>query len=182
MLTELNDESVIELLSTFSCPPNLDVQNFLTDPNKGIRFEKSANARTYLILSDPGGDILAYFSITFKELILDEADISKAEIKRMDGISKKAERVRSFLIGQLGKNFSVTDNPLTLEDILSEIYSVISQARELVGGRIIILECEDSEKLIRLYQQHGFTLIETENGDLPELRTMYTHIQDTPER
>ncbi|NLN66605.1 MAG: acetyltransferase [Alcaligenaceae bacterium] len=141
-----------------------------------MRFEQTDNARTYLILNDDSGEILAYFSLSFKELRLTNTSISKSKIQRMDGISKNAGRIRAFLIGQIGKNTAVASNPISLENILSEIYAVISAAKELIGGRIIILECEDSEDLIKLYERHGFTLIATLDPQQSRLRTMYTHV------
>lgn len=49
---------------------------------------------------------------------------------------------------------------------------MIRTAQKAVGGKVIILECEDNPSLIKLYEQHGFHLIDTksdENG----LKTMY---------
>lgn len=135
----------------------------------------TGNARTYLILDDADGAILAYFSITFKELILDGAKLAKAEVRRMDGIRRDAERIRAYLIGQLGKNAGISSNRIRLADILEEIYSVIAQARALIGGRIIFLECEDDDRLLALYEDHGFKLIESEGKESPRLRIMYTH-------
>ncbi|MDR7123098.1 hypothetical protein [Rheinheimera soli] len=173
MLEELGEEPTTRLLSLFSCPRNPDVENFLKQ--KSIAFEKTHNARTRLIL-DEQGSILAYFSVSFKELVLESAALNKSQVKRLDGFNKNAERIRAFLIGQLGKNFSVQNNRITLADILAEIYSIIHDARELVGGRVIILECENNPALIQLYRDHGFTLIETTDDDKTELRTMYIHI------
>lgn len=178
MLTELGEDNTIELLSSFSCPQNLDVQSFLTQATKAIRFETTGNARTYLILDGTSGAILAYFSVSFKELLLRDTTLSKSQVKKLDGISKNAEQIRAFLIGQVGKNASIEDNPLNLASILDEIYAVIAAARQLIGGRVIILECENSPKLIQLYQEHGFTLIETTDDDTTELRTLYTHVTE----
>lgn len=77
----------------------------------------------------------------------------------------------------MGKNKAISDNPLNLEIILTEIYGVINQARDLIGGRTIILECTEDEKLVNLYESHGFKKIEMEpnhNGDI----TMYIIIKD----
>lgn len=82
------------------------------------------------------------------------------------------------MIGQLGKNTSIDQNPITLEIILEEIYAVISEARNLIGGRIIILECEDSPQLIQLYERNGFSLIQTADEAQAELRTMYIHVAE----
>lgn len=79
---------------------------------------------------------------------------------------------------ELGKNDNIESNPISLVDILNEVYLVIHEARELVGGRVVILECEDCEKLINLYKEHGFKLIDTEGDDQVNLRTMYIHIEE----
>lgn len=160
---------------SFSCPPNPDVESFLLNKDKGIRFENTSISRTYLIIDDDTGDILAYFSISFKEITLDTSNISKSLIKRLDGINKRAETLKVYLIGQIGKNFSVNNNPIKLDNILNEIYNVISQAQALIGGRVIILECENQPKLIALYERHGFKLIETTNRS-DSLLTMYTSV------
>lgn len=176
LLQELEKDELLKLLQTFRCGLNVDVESFLTHPGKAIRFEQTDNARTYLVLDDLTGDILGYFSVTFKELLLESTALSKTQIKKLDGISKNAESVRAFLIGQIGKNTAVLNNPIRLKDLLSETYAVLSEAKALVGGRLIILECEDSPKLIQLYQQQGFTLIELAGEAQPALRTMYIHV------
>lgn len=173
MLAELGEEPTARLLSLFSCPKNPDVETFLT--KKAVAFERTDNARTRLILSEDGA-ILAYFSVSFKELLLETALLNKSQVKKLDGFSKNAERIRAFLIGQIGKNFNIENNPISLGDILEEIYAIIDAAKELVGGRVIILECEESPRLIELYQKHGFSLIETTDDDKTTLRTMYIHI------
>ncbi len=156
----------------FSCPKNLDVESFLK--SKAIRFEKSDNSRTYLILDGNSGEILAYFSLSFKEVSLEHSKISKSQVKCLDGISKNSEQVRAYLIGQIGKNFAVMPNQITLSAILDEVYAIIEKAKVLIGGRAIILECDKSDKLIRLYKDNGFEiLINTQDETLV---TMYTYI------
>ncbi|WP_409525651.1 hypothetical protein [Nitrincola sp. MINF-07-Sa-05] len=115
--------------------------------------------------------------MSFKELVLENTGLSKSKILKLDGISKNAERIRSFLIGQLGKNASVGGNAITLADILNEAYAVFAAAKELIGGRVIILECENIPALISYYERHGFSLIETINGE-SNLMTLYIHIAE----
>jgi hypothetical protein len=162
------------LNDSFACPLNPDVESFLLNKGKGIRFEKSSISRTYLILDD-NGDLLAYFSISFKEITINTESLSGTAIKKLNGMSKTADTLKVYLIGQIGKNSLIQPNPIKLDMILSEIYNVIAQAQALIGGRVVILECEDQPKLITLYEKHGFKLIETNSGN-DELRTMYTSI------
>ena len=123
-----------------------------------------------------GGDILGYFAVSFKELLLDGMSLSNSRVKQLDGISRRAERIRAYLIGQIAKNTALTDNPIGLSDLLEEVYAVISAAQTLVGGRVVILECEDVPKLIGLYEKHGFTLIKTVDDRSPKFRTLYSVI------
>lgn len=178
-MREVGEASCLDLLRSFSCNLNPDVEQFLTQRSKAIQFEKTDNARTYLVVDDETTNILGYFAVSFKELTLENADLSKSRVKRLDGINKNAERIRAFLIGQLGKNTAVEDNPIKLANLLAEAYAIIIAAKALVGGRVIILECEDKPKLIELYEKEGFALIDL-NGDsqLPRLRTMYIHIAE----
>jgi len=175
LLKEFGKEETSKLFSDFTCPKNPDVEEFIRSPSKAIRFEESDQSRTYLILDDETGLILAYFSISFKELFLGGFDVPKNQIKKLDGMRKDVERIRVFLIGQLAKNYSVKNNQLTLKNILEEVYAVIDQVRTLVGGRAIILECEDNARLIGLYLEHGFKVLNTIE-DTDQLITMYIHI------
>lgn len=69
------------------------------------------------MILDDEGKILAYFSLSFKELILDKTKLSKTKVQQLDGISRKAEKIKAFLIGQLGKNTAIVDNPISLSII-----------------------------------------------------------------
>lgn len=172
MLEAFGTDQCQQLFLSFNCSKNPDVDSFLK--SKAIRFEQSDNARTYLILSSDNGDILAYFSISFKEVSLEHSKISKSQIKNLDGINKSSERVRAYLIGQIGKNFAVTPNGVTLKLILDEIYAIIDEAKALIGGRAIILECDKNDKLIALYRANGFDILI--NAENEPLVTMYTYI------
>lgn len=66
----------------FQCSINTDVESFLTQPTKAIRFEQTDNARTYQVLDESTGDILGYFSVTFKELSLKSTALSKLKSKK----------------------------------------------------------------------------------------------------
>jgi hypothetical protein len=161
-----------KFLEGFSCHKNQDVQDFLR--KKAIRFDSTHNSRTYLIFDEEqlNFGIFCYFTLSFKEIILeDDYQISKSKIKKLNGISKNAERIRAFLIGQLGKNTSIKNNPLNLKEILSEVFSILQQAQELIGGRVILLECEDNEKLINLYRNNGFEVLQ--KSDLVQMYLIF---------
>lgn len=139
------------LLSDFKCPQNRDVERFIVE--KAIRFELASRARTYVIV-DENLEILAYFSLTIKQVSLANFALSKTLIKRLDGFNKNAQFINSFLIGQIAKNFAVMDNPLGLGDILRFAIQIIMQAQALIGGRVVFVECE--KPLIALYEKYDF--------------------------
>ncbi|WP_425628475.1 hypothetical protein [Vibrio neptunius] len=68
---------------------------------------------------------------------LTQAELSKNQVKKLDGINKHSESVRAYLIGQIGKNFTIPQNPISLPDILEEVYAIIEAAQALVGGRAL---------------------------------------------
>lgn len=97
--------------------------------------------------------------------------------KKLDGICKNSESVNAYLIGQIGKNDSVVDNQINLPYILEEAYTIIDKANQLVGGRVIILECEKAEKLVSLYQANGFNILIDNPAE--RLITMYICVVDS---
>ncbi len=161
-------EQIQLLLKEFACPKNIDVERFLHQ--KALRFEESHNARTYLILSEMS-EILAYFSLSFKEVDLQVDKMSKSEIKNLDGINKNANKIRVFLIGQIGKNSLIAHNPIKLIDIFNEIEKILLKAKQLIGGRAVILECQPIQKLLDLYECHEFKQLAVVNND--EMLTLY---------
>lgn len=152
------------LNSVFRCSRNIDVENFLL--HKAIRFEMADAAATHLIIDDKQ-QIIAYFSLSFKTLDL---NVSKTLWKKLSNGLGENGKIKAFLIGQIGKNDLIQSN-ITLQEILKSAFEKIHIAKQNIGGRVVILECEDNPKLISLYENHGFRLIETKENQI--LKTMY---------
>ena len=51
-----------------------------------------------------------------------------------------------------------------------------NMAQALIGGRVIILECENNQSLISLYEKHGYKLLDI--TDETNLKTMYVAVAD----
>lgn len=134
------------------------MESFYRD--KAVLFDKVHLSRTYLIvdIESKPVNILAYFTLTFKEIDIDNSKgtISKEFIKKLDGLNKNATEVRSFLIGQIGKNYSIENNPVDLSIIMEYIYCVLKEVNARIGGRVILLECQNLQKLITHYEKQGF--------------------------
>lgn len=162
------EQSIARLINEFACPKNPDVERFLK--NKAIDFERAHNARTYLIASNDG-ELLAYFSLSFKDVNIANEKLSKSVVKKLDSFNKNAKTIRTFLIGQIGKNANVENNPIILQDIFDRIFEILLSARQLIGGRAVILECQPIAKLLDLYKCYDFKKLAIVNDD--EMLTLY---------
>lgn len=163
-----SEEEIREFLFSFRCAKNADIQDFLHD--KAVRFEKSQITKTFFLIEKDSGVICAYFSLSFKTIEI-SSSVSRSQVKKLTGGFTEIRRINVFLVAQIGKNEALANNMVRLPMILSEIYEKISHAQSSVGGRMIILECEDNPKLIKLYQENDFKLLKTE--DEADLKTMY---------
>jgi len=61
------------------------------------------------------------------------------------------------LIAQLSKNYANGHNRLiTGDELLRIACNKVAQAQEMIGGKIVYLECEDKPNLIQFYESNGF--------------------------
>ncbi len=62
-----------------------------------------------------------------------------------------------YLIGQIGKNQSIADNPVHMQDILAVVSDKVHMVFEQIGGRFMFLDCKAAnEKVCALYKSNGF--------------------------
>ena len=105
----LGEDSLTELFSEFSCPLNLDIEHFLK--HHAVEFAKKHQAVTYLVLSLENAELLGYFSITIKPLVVRAEPFSntaRRKLARFSEIDKSEQtyNIAAYLIAQLGKNFN----------------------------------------------------------------------------
>jgi len=156
LLNKYGEEKVKNLLNTFKCSKNADVENFLK--NSSILFEEINKSRTYLVIKKGTINILGYFTLTLSILKIVK-DVSKKTLKKLDGISKDKTEFPIYLIGQLGKNevfWNEINGSYLLESAISNIYD----AYEVVGGRAVLIETLNNEKLIKFYNENGFKYLQ----------------------
>lgn len=166
--TEEDGDLLTQILSSFSCVQDKDIENFLH--NRAVEFEKLSKARTYLICD--ADQLLAdgffmdqliiygYVSIALKVLSVPD-DMSNRKRKEIDGLSAKihGEQIKDFscyLIGQLSRNSNVAHDSISGADLLQASYDVIAAAIDAVGGRYVMIECHEDQKLIDFYSANGF--------------------------
>ena len=159
-LSELIEHSsskrkVRELLQTFPCTRNIDLQDFLH--NKALTFEKHLRSRTYLYVDNATKAVAAYFTVAISTLHTD--GISSEVIKMLDGYQDDTKSIPCFLIGQLGKSDQYQTAQIG-EYILEDAIEIIDDLHYAVGGRFILLDAVNIPKVIEFYQDSLFFPIE----------------------
>ncbi|HVI43078.1 MAG TPA: hypothetical protein VM577_20920 [Anaerovoracaceae bacterium] len=66
--------------------------------------------------------------------------------------------IPAYLIGQIGKDQKFVDDISGLS-ILNVAFAAISKAKDAVGGRIAYIECKPIPKVIKFYEDNGFTYL-----------------------
>ncbi|MDR1329124.1 MAG: hypothetical protein LBK23_05950 [Oscillospiraceae bacterium] len=158
-------EAVTDAIEAFSCKDK-DVEFFLK--NKALEFEKRDKSRTYIICEEEtflSGDvsILAYFTLSLKSLEF-RGTLSKNKIKEIDGFSKEVESVAIALIGQFGKD-EAKAKEISGKDLLIICMNMIYQVHTLIGGRYVLIECRDIDKVVGFYRGSGFKALQTDKND-----------------
>lgn len=167
LINELEEDKELKpLLSSFSCEQDEDIERFLH--NRAVEFERLSKARTYLIFSEDElcnksiaeQIVYGYVSLALKILSV-PSETSNRMRKELDGFSAKihGERISDFpcyLIGQLSRNSKAPRDSISGEQLLDFAEDVIETAVSAVGGRYMMIECRDREKLIRFYQENDF--------------------------
>jgi len=109
-------------------------------------------------------EIVAYYTIAGNPLRLDGLSNNKQkDIRGGAPIRGKENLVQGILIGQLGRNEnSKTYFPSSA--LFLELFKSIRDANNLLGARIVYLECKNNPKLIEIYKKNGFTQLMDSTG------------------
>ena len=179
-----NDEFIKEkILKSFKSIEKNSIEDFLH--NKAIDFEKSFISATHIIFNEKGSEVLGYFTLANKSLIIKKEKFekfSKTQQKRFSQSGRILENgscvVNSFLIAQIGKNYALKkDEQIKGMEILNIAYDLLYQVKKILNTKYIWLECEKNKKIISFYEKFGFNLIkniETENN----LKTMILRLDN----
>ncbi|MCD1025843.1 GNAT family N-acetyltransferase [Enterococcus sp. SMC-9] len=163
------------LLSFKSIPHPLtgevnDVEFFLHE--KAISFEKMALSTTYLLFSPCNGKniLVGYFSLANKPLTMSKKNYNNLNNRQQRALCQNGSktesggyRVNSYLIGQVGKNYSEHASRIRAingTQILTLAYDMVLKAKELINARYVWIECENTPKLRNFYSDFGFEVIE----------------------
>jgi hypothetical protein len=150
-------------LANFKCSRDLDVEKFLSQT--AFEYDKCNKTRTY-VCRDETGAVNAYFSLSTQALELND-NIPKSFRKRLTFGRTNLKWISVYLIAQIGKDDSCLINKIGVE-LLEEAHRLISEASDIVGGRVVYLECKKENKLRQLYEKEGFRYLQ-DNEDLIQM-------------
>lgn len=159
----LGENVAKNLLSSFYCPLNPDVEHFLK--HTAIEFAKQGISSTHLVMASYQGKyvLAGYFSLANKIFCIEKDSLpNRAWKKRMKKFGQFDQTIQRYtisapLIGQLGKNYANSyDKLITGDELLKLALDKVREMQAIVGGKIVYLECEDKEPLLDFYSQNGF--------------------------
>lgn len=177
MIEAIGEDETRKILSTFSCPLNPDIEDFIK--NKAIMFAQQGYAATHLIFASYQGKpvLVGYYALANKTVTIKGRDLSSKWRSRLSKFANYYADVKQYvialpLIGQLGKNFTNGyDALITGDELLQMACDKIRDMQLNVGGKMAYLECEDTPALIEFYTRNGFQRFANRNLDGDELHS-----------
>lgn len=182
MLEELGEDSVREILSSFSCPLNKDVEQFMR--RKAIDFAVQGWSQTHLVMASykQSPVLVGYFTLANKYISISAKMFQSRSSTLRRRIAKfatynaeaKSYMLTAPLIAQLGKNYSDGyDKLITGDELLAFACEKISRVQYDLGDRFAYVECEDKPQLVEFYARNGFCKFDTRKLDPDETDTLY---------
>lgn len=153
-------------LNSFKCAKDPDIESFLKE--KSISYSDQEICYTWLIVDkesfevDFSISIIAYFTLSFKTLYLDNPFISNSNRQQVTKGFKNRESEPVVLIGQLGKNDGADIN---LKQILDKAFDIIYHVAEFIPCHSVLVECSDIIHEKGLYSDVGFKYL-VKDGEL----------------
>jgi hypothetical protein len=181
---ELGEDQVTQFLSSFYCPYNTDIEEFLKF--KAIGFSRQGIAATYIVIVRDGGSnvIVGYFSLANKVILVDPVTAKNSNWRRrFDRFGKFQEETNSYLlavplIGQLGKNFANRAGDLIMgSELISYAEEKIRATQRIIGGKMVYIECADEKALVSFYENNGYHIINHRKSDEGDLIQMIKYLK-----
>ena len=150
VIAESSPERVSEILDSFSCKKDMDVESFLKE--KAVIQEKKHISRTYLIFTDELNPKLeAYFTVAISCFGVKDVRCSNELLRKMN---VRKDVAQAYLIGQIGKQDGGERGLGSFAITCAK--ELIEEANSKVGCRVIRLDCKPP--LVKYYSDNGFKL------------------------
>ena len=169
MMKMYGEDSCKTILSTFICPLNLDVEDFIQ--NKAMEFARQRIAITFLVFkeNESGSSFVGYYTLANKFVSIAGTHLSKTLQKKIAKFSQYDDSLNRFmvsmpLIAQLGRNFN-PNLPLGIAGVvlLSMALQRVLDVEYLIGGKTVYIECNNQPKLFEFYSASGFIAFDKRN-------------------
>lgn len=169
MMKMYGEDSCKTVLSTFMCPLNLDVEDFIH--NKAVEFARQRIAITFLVFkeTETNSAFVGYYTLANKFVSIASAHLSKTLQKKISKFSQYDDSLERFmvsmpLIAQLGRNFN-SDLPFSIAgaDLLFMALQRVLDVEYLIGGKTVYIECNNQPKLFDFYSASGFFAFDKRN-------------------
>ena len=156
----IGEENLRFFLSGFSCPKNLEVEDFLR--NKARQSAHRSSSATYLVCSDKRRELLGYFTIMTKAYSVNGKSLNSANRRLIERFAEPDENgnyhASVYLIAQIGKNFAIPESRrIEGHDLLALAIEKFETAKKILGGKLVMVEREvDRPMLLKFYNDNGF--------------------------
>lgn len=167
MLEEVEEDAVMDILSTFHCPLNMEIENFLK--KRAVEFAKKKISVTYLVFNNKNS-LVAYITLAHKPTLIPCQSMSKSTLRKLNRFSlmKPNEdnlNISAFLVAQFGKDTTVPkqDN-ICGSELMNMCLEILIDVQRRIGGSVVFLECEDNEKLMQFYSEQKFKFYNKRNS------------------
>lgn len=184
LLDQLGEDAVKEILSSFSCPLNADVEKFLK--YKAIEFSKRGFSKTHIVYWQTADgkekEFVGYYTIASKFISIERSAVNSKEARKLREHGVFNEKTNEYtiaapLIAQLGKNYANGNDTLIKgDDLLQLAMEKVRKVQNEVGGRFAYLECEEKEELMNFYERNRFKLFGKRKLDRDETDVNGTHL------
>ena len=172
MLDQLGKEETKNILSSYLCPINKDIEYFLHE--RAIEFSKQGIAATHLIFTSYKNTpvLIGYFTLANKQIYISNSRLSNNFRKRVKkfGISiEKGYIIVAPLLAQFGKNYKNNyDKLISGDELIKIVIDKVKYIHTELGGKFLYLECEDTKGLLDFYESHGYINIGKREVDRDE--------------
>lgn len=116
--------------------------------------------------------IVGFYTLSIKSLKLSN-DISTNKKKKINGgflnkDNKNVNNVAVYLIGQLAKNDTYS-KCIAGKELMERAMISINTCHNIIGGRIVLIECNGSKKLSQFYNNCGFEELQKDVDGLVQM-------------
>lgn len=173
MVNAIGEDNVKRILSDFSCPKNLEIENFVKQ--NALEFAKRKMSITYLVI-DESGHLIAIFTLMHKAVQLTNDGMSVSMRKKIERHTKLDEQSNSymlsaFLIAQFGKNIRYAEK-ITGNELMNTAMNILAAIQREIGGGVVYLECEEKPQLLAFYknEQNRFRIFGERYSDKEQIK------------